>query len=121
MAEIDYISAPWGGTGATSGAFAIGNKELVGIQIPSTWVTAGFTIQASIDSGASFGTVLAPNSIVAGSAAASAYTIASITGGTQVYLAIDPNLLRGVNLIQLVSTAAQTNNPTLTLVTRLVT
>jgi hypothetical protein len=121
MAEIDYISAPWGGTGTTSAQFAIGNKELVGIQIPSNWVTAGLTIQASIDSGATFGTVQALNSIAAGSAAMSAYTIASITGGTQVYIAIDPNLLRGVNLIQLVATAAQTNNPTLILITRLVT
>lgn len=121
MAEIDYISAPWGGTGATSMPVAIGNKELVGIQIPSNWVTAGFTIQASIDGGASFGTVQALNSIVAGSAALSAYTVASITGGAQVYMAIDPDLLRGVNLMQFVATAAQTNNPTLTLVTRLVT
>lgn len=115
MAEIDYISAPWGGTGTTSAAVAIGTKELVGIQFPSNWVTGTLQIQASIDSGATFGSVLT----VAGSA--TPYQIGSVTGGAQVYVAVDPNTLRGVNLIQLVASAAQTNNPTLTLVTRLVT
>lgn len=113
MAEIDNIAVAFG-TGTTSPAVGIGNKELVGIQIPSNWVTASLQLQASIDGGATFGSVLT----VAGTA--TPYAIGSITGGTQAYIAIDPNTLRGVNLIQFVASAAQTNNPTITLVTRLV-
>ena len=114
MAEIDYITVAFG-TGTTSPSVNIGNKELVGIQIPSNWVTATLQIQASIDGGASFGTVLTTGGT------ATPYSIGSVTGGAQVYVACDPNTLRGVTQLQLVAGAAQTNNPTLTLVTRLVT
>lgn len=114
MAEIDNITVAFG-TGTTSPPVAISNKSIVGIQFPSNWLLSNtVTMQASIDGGATFGNVL--------TVAGPVYAIGSSTAppnGSQSYIAIDPNTLRGVNLIQLVSTVAQTNSPTLTLVTRL--
>jgi hypothetical protein len=112
MAEIDVLTATIGAAQTTSGEVDIGTKSLVGLQLPAAWVTAAITFQVSIDGGATFGTLIDGST-------GTAYTIPSVSGGAQAYVAIDPAKLRGVTSLKIVSGASQTNGVTISLITRL--
>jgi hypothetical protein len=93
----------------------IGPKTLVGLIVPSNWTTASLSFQASADGGATWGELQDQT--------ATAITVGSITGGTQVFVGFDPTKLRGAWSLKVRSgTAAspvtQTNTVTLTLLTR---
>jgi hypothetical protein len=113
MAEVDIITAAIAPAGTVSTEADIGNKVVVGLQLPAAWVTAAITFQATIDGGASFGTVI---DAVTGTA----YTIPSVAGAVQSYVAVDPTKLRGISSLKIVSGASQTAGVTISLVTRLV-
>ena len=118
--EIDYVSVTINSGQSLSPEVDVGNKSIVGIQVPTTWVTAAITFQASVDGGATFGEVW-------DGAAGAAYTVGSLTGGTLKYFAaVDPAKLRGAVALKIRSgtqaaPVAQTaaGGVTLTLVTRL--
>ena len=119
MAEIDVITVTFTGGQSLSPQVDIGNKSLVGIQIPANWTTALLSLQASIDGGATWGVVL-----TAAGGTATPYQVASITGGAQCYIGIDPNILRGISSFKIQSgvpgaLTPQTNAAVLSLVTRL--
>ena len=119
MAEIDLQTATIAAGQAISGPVAIGNKELVGLQVPSNWTTAAITLQASIDGGQTW-------SEVWDGTAGTEVEIPSLTGGSlQYYVAIDPTKLRGISLFQIrsgtqASPVNQSNLVSVTLITRLV-
>jgi hypothetical protein len=96
----------------------IGGWSLVGIWVPSAWVTAGITFQASIDS---------QNWAELEDQTATAISVSSITGGANTFIAFDPTKVRGVRAIKVRSgTAASPVNQTasggvtLTLLTRFI-
>jgi hypothetical protein len=100
-----------------SGQVDIGGKTLVGIVFPATWVTAGLSFQASADGGTTWGELL--------DTTATAINVASVTGGAEVFIAVDPTKWRGVRSIKVRSgtvgsPVAQTaaGGVTLTLLTR---
>lgn len=117
MSEVNIVSAAIASGQSLSPEVDIGGWTLVGIVVPAAWTTAGISFQASADGGATFGELQ--------TIAAVAFAISSITGGTQVYIAIDPTTLRGVRSLKVRSgTAAapvsQGSSVTLSLVTRYV-
>ena len=117
MSEVDNVQAQIAAGQSLSAQANIGTKSLVGIVVPANWTTAGISLQASLDGGATWFEVE--------TAAGPPFAIGSLTGGTARYVAIDPTTLRGAVAIKVRSgTAAtpvnQTNAVTLQLVTRLV-
>ncbi len=117
MAEIDYITATIASGTALSAEVDIGSKSLVGIFVPAAWTTAGISFQVSVDGGVTWGELndQTPAAIVVG----------SITGGTAVYIGIDPTRLRGPVALKVRSGTSATpvnqgSTVNLTLVTRLV-
>lgn len=110
MAEIDILTTTIAAGQTVSAEADIGNKSLVGIQVPVNWSAATISFQASIDGGATWGPIVN---------AAGAYSIASVGAG-QSYVAIDPTTLRGISSFKIVSGSSQTNAVTLSLITRLV-
>ncbi len=119
MAEIDIIPVTIAAGQSLSAQVDIGTKSLVGIQIPSTWLAAPISLQASIDGGTTWGVVLT----VAGGST-TPFQTASIANGTQVYVAIDPAILRGISSYKIQSgvpgtLVVQTGGVTLQLITRL--
>lgn len=75
-------------TGASlSAAVALGNKQLVGIAMPTTWDAAALTFQVSVD-GTTFLEMQSTSAVVSYTAAASQY------------IAVDPTLWRGVNMVK---------------------
>lgn len=85
---------------------------LVGIIVPSTWTTASISFTASHRSGGTFYPVY--------NAAGAALATGSITGGTAVWIALDPADFAGIRFIKLVASASQSGGDTLTLITRAV-
>ncbi len=77
-----------------SAAIALGTKGLCGIAMPAGWDAAGLSFQASVDGGTTW---LEMQSV----SAAIAYTAAA-----NQYVAIDPALWRGVNMIKVRSGTA---------------
>ena len=112
MAEIDVLTATIGAGQTTSGEVDIGTKSLVGLQLPPGWVTAAITFLVSIDGGATFGTLI-------DGATGTAYSVPSVAGAAQSYVGVDPAKLRGVTSLKIVSSVAQTNGVTISLITRL--
>ena len=112
MAEIDVLTTTIAATGTLSPEIDIGTKSLVGLQLPSGWVTAAITFQVSIDGGATWGALL-------DGATGTVYTIPSVAGGSQVAIGIDPAKLRGWSSFKIQSGASQTNGVTISLITRL--
>jgi hypothetical protein len=89
----------------------IGAQTLVGIMVPSTWTTAPMSFQVSIDDVAFVEFQSFEQSLPA----------ASVAGGT--YLAVDPQVWRGINIIKvrsgtLASPVNQTSTVTLELVVK---
>lgn len=116
--EIDTIQVQIAAGQSLSPQVDIGTKSLVGIQIPANWTTAAIAFQVSIDGGATWGPLLTTGG------SATPYAIASVTGGAQAYVAVDPSTLRGAVSFKVQSgTAAspvnQTNLVTINLITRL--
>jgi hypothetical protein len=112
--EIDIITTTIASGQTTSPEVDIGNKVLVGIQVPSNWSAATISFLASIDGGATFGPVV---NFAGGTT--TPYVSASLGAG-QAYLALDPTILRGISSFKIVAGTAQANLVTLSLVTRLV-
>jgi hypothetical protein len=117
VAEIDYIPVTIASGTALSPEVDIGTKSLVAIAVPSTWIAAGISFQASFDGGVTWAELVDQT--------ATAIQVSSITGAQQI--AVDPTKLRGVTALKVRSgTAAAPVNQTagggvtLTLVTRLV-
>lgn len=96
-AEVDL-----GGNGLT----------LVGIIVPSTWTTASISFTAATASGGTFYPVY--------NAAGAAIATGSITGGTAIWMALDPADFAGIRFLKLVASASQSGGDTLTLITRAV-
>lgn len=115
---LDVVSVPIAaGASGLSGVVRLGGKTLVGIVIPSTWVTAGLSFQASHDDGTTFGELLDET--------ATAKSVSSITGGAYTVIAVDPTKWRGIWCLKVRSGTSgapvnQTGNPTLLLLTRFV-
>jgi hypothetical protein len=97
---------------ALSPAVALGEFTLCGIAMPAGWVgTAGLSFQVSADGGTTWGEMQSAAAAIFFAAAASQY------------IAIDPTLWRGINMIKirsgtLASPANQTGDQILTLVAR---
>jgi hypothetical protein len=94
---------------ALSAAISLGNKLLVGIAMPAGWDAAALTFQGSID-GATFLEMQGASAVLTYSAAAGQF------------IAVDPTLWRGVNVIKVRSGTSgapvnQTADRTLTLIT----
>ena len=93
-----------------SGSVGLGANTLVGIFMPAAWAAAGLSFQMSLD-GSTFGDVHS-------SSAELTYTAAA-----GQYIAIDPALWRGINLVKVRSGISgtpvnQTADSVITLVTR---
>jgi hypothetical protein len=107
--------------GSLSAAIALGSKTLVGIAMPAAWDAADITFQASADGGTTFGELVLTD--LAAANAVAAVQIHSPAVGQVI--GIDPNKLRGVNMIKVrsgTSGSAVTQNAdrTLTLITKAV-
>lgn len=85
---------------------------LVGIVVPSGWTTGTISFTAALASGGTFYPVV--------NASGASVVTGSITGGTAVWVALDPADFAGFRFIKLVAGAAQSGGDTLTLVTRAV-
>ncbi len=88
---IDQITATiLSGTAVTtpSTGIALGAKTLVGIVMPSAWTAAAITFQVSADGGTTW------SEMTTSAGAAVSYTVAA-----GQFIAIDPALWRGINLI----------------------
>lgn len=113
--QVNVVSAQIASGTALSGQIDIGSWTLVGIVVPSNWTTAGLSFQASADGGVSWGELLDQT--------ATAISVSSVTGGTQVFIALDPTKLRGVQSIKVRSgtsaaPVSQANTVSLSLITR---
>lgn len=89
----------------------LGDSPLTGIAMPAAWDAAGLSFQVSADGGATWGEMQSISAVV------------SVTAAAGQYIAIDPTLWRGINMIKVRSgTAAapvnQTADRVLTLVTK---
>ncbi|NVO13894.1 MAG: hypothetical protein HXX10_07645 [Rhodoplanes sp.] len=96
---------------ALSAAVALGAGTLVGIAMPAAWDAAALTFQVSSDGGGSWQEAQGAAAVLTYSAAAGQY------------IAIDPALWRGVNMVKIRSGTLgtpvnQTADRTLTLITR---
>jgi hypothetical protein len=118
MAEVDLITGQIAAGAALSAEIDIGPKSLVGLVLPANWTAAagGISFQVSVDGGTTW------NELTVGTTGA-AYSLAFTAAGA-AYLAVDPQLLRGVQAIKIRSGTAgapvnQTNTVVLNLVTRL--
>jgi len=95
----------------------LGGWTIVGIVIPAAWTTAGLSFQASADGGATWGELLDET--------ATAKSVGSVTGGAEVFIAVDPTKWRGVRSVKVRSgtssaPVAQVSAVTLQLLTRFV-
>jgi hypothetical protein len=101
---VDQVPVTIAQNTALSPEVDVGGKVLVGIKVPSSWVTAGISFQASID-GVTWAELEDQT--------ATAISVASLTGGTQYLVAMDPTKVRGVRAIKVRSgTAASPVNQT---------
>jgi hypothetical protein len=96
---------------ALSAALPLGEYVLTGIAMPAAWDAAALTFQVSADGGTTFGEMQSVSAVV------------SYTAAAGQYIAIDPTLWRGVNMIKVRSGTSgtpvnQTADRILTLVTR---
>lgn len=97
---------------ALSAAVPLGAKQLVGIAMPAAWDAAALTFQVSADGGTTW------LEMTTSAGAAVSFTVA---GGQ--FIAIDPAIWRGINMLKLRSGTSgapvnQTADRTLTLVTK---
>jgi hypothetical protein len=93
----------------------LGGYSLVGVVIPSNWITATLSFQASPDGGVTWGELL--------TAGGTPYAIGSVTGGAPERIAVDPTALRGVRSLKVrsgtsASPTNQTNTVSIILLTR---
>lgn len=117
--EIDYLTATIASGAALSGAVGLGDKSLVGIQMPSSWTTADLTFQASPDGGVTWDELNVTD-----------FTSADAVAAVQVHspaasqrIAFDPKYFRGVNNIKVrsgtsASPVNQSGGAVLTLIVR---
>jgi hypothetical protein len=117
MAEIDTLQVQIAAGQSLSPQIDIGTKSLVALVLPSNWVAAagGISFQASIDGGTTWNELL--------TLAGTPYAI-SFTAAGAAYLALSPDILRGVQSLKIrsgtsASPVPQTNTVVLQLVTRL--
>jgi len=94
-----------------SGAIALGDGTLCGIAMPAGWDAAALSFQVSVDGGTTWGEMQTITAAV------------SVTAAAGQYIALDPAIWRGLNLLKvrsgsLASAVNQTADRTLTLQTR---
>ncbi|SHJ70439.1 hypothetical protein SAMN05444159_1273 [Bradyrhizobium lablabi] len=94
-----------------SAAAPLGDSVLTGIAMPAAWDAAGLSFQVSADGGATWGEMQSISAVV------------SVTAALGQYIALDPAIWRGINMIKVRSgtaaaPVAQTADRVLTLVTK---
>lgn len=110
--NLERVTATISSGGSLSAAVPLGAATLVGISMPAAWDTAGLTFQASVD-GTTFQDVQTTSAEL------------SMTAAASKYIAVDPAVWRGVNLLKVRSGTSgtpvnQTADRTITLVLRMV-
>lgn len=85
---IETINATIAINTSLSAAVAIGAKTIVGIAMPAGWDTAAMTFQVSADGGTTWLEMQTTSGAVS-------YTVAA-----SQYIAIDPAIWRGVNMVK---------------------
>lgn len=108
---ISQIQATISNGQSLSAAVPLGEFVLTGIAMPAAWDAAALTFQVSADGGTTWGEMQSISAAISYTAAASQY------------IAIDPALWRGINMIKVRSGTSgspvnQTGNRILTLATR---
>jgi hypothetical protein len=108
---ITAVSATITSGGSLSAATPLGDGILTGIAMSAGWDAAAMTFQVSADGGATWGEMQSISAVVS-------YTVAAAQ-----YIAIDPALWRGINMIKVRSGTSgspvnQSADRVLTLVTR---
>lgn len=94
--DADYLTATIGAGAALSAAVNLGAKSLVGLVMPSAWTAADITFQASGDGGATFGELVLTDLAAADAVA----TVQIHSPATSQFIGIDPEKLRGVNVLK---------------------
>jgi hypothetical protein len=94
-----------------SPATPLGDSVLVGIAMPAAWDAAALTFQVSADGGVTWGEMQSVSAAI------------SYTAAAAQFIAIDPAIWRGINMIKVRSGTSsvavnQTSDRVLTLVTR---
>lgn len=108
---INQVPVTIGSGSALSPAIPLGEYVLTGIAMPAAWDAAALTFQVSADGGTTWGEMQSTSAVV------------SYTAAAAQYIAIDPTLWRGINMIKVRSGTSgtpvnQTADRVLTLVTR---
>lgn len=109
--NLERVTATISSGGSLSAAVPLGAATLVGISMPASWDSAGLTFQVSAD-GTNFQDMQTSSAEL------------SMTAAAGKYIAVDPTLWRGVNLLKVRSGTSgspvnQTADRTITLVLRI--
>ena len=94
--DLDFFTVTIANGQSLSPAVNLGQKTLVGLQMPATWTAADITFQASGDGGTTFGELETSDGVAANA-------VAPFTIHTPVALqviAFDPTRFRGVNCMK---------------------
>lgn len=104
--NIAYQTVTIAGSGTTSTSItAEGNRMPIAIVVPSAFSGTTLTLNASIDNGSTFQPIYN---------AGTAYTV---NVGTSRYVALNRDVMDGVRIFQIVSSASETAARTVTIIT----
>lgn len=86
--NAEVINATIATGAALSAGVGLGAKALVGIVMPATWDAAALTFQVSTDGGTTWQEMQSTSAVI------------SFTAAASQFLAVDPALWRGVNMVK---------------------